>query len=168
MAVALQFVLASATAMLVPFLASLANPPTRSAKATICVFAKRVVHSGAISSLFCKMSPTRCGQFDMSFGSENTRSKSPPFSKPRSGGGRQLGFADFRRKSGGRTSEKNRHTIKRLPKNGFGPPPLSFHSLLFRISLVNFKQGISLVILVFSLSLFSKDFVGSAVRENPW
>ena len=83
MAVALQFVLASATAMLVPFLGSLANPPTRSAKATICVFAKRVVHSGAISSLFCKMSPTRCGQFDMSFGSENTRSKSPPFSKPR-------------------------------------------------------------------------------------
>ena len=81
MAVALQFVLASATAMLVPFLASLANPPTRSAKATICVFAKRVVHSGAISSLFCKMSPTRCGQFDMSFGSENTRSKSPPFPK---------------------------------------------------------------------------------------
>ena len=79
----LQFVLASATAMLVPFLASLANPPTRSAKATICAFAKRVVHSGAISSLFCKMSPTRCGQFDMSFGSENTRSKSPPFSKPR-------------------------------------------------------------------------------------
>ena len=29
---------------------------------------------------------------------------------------------------------------------------LSFHSLVFRISLVNFKQGISLVILVFSLS----------------
>ena len=82
MAVALQFVLASATAMLVPFLASLANPPTRSAKATICVFAKRVVHSGAISSLFCKMSPTRCGQFDMSFGSENTRSKSPPLANP--------------------------------------------------------------------------------------
>ena len=41
---------------------------------------------------------------------------------------------------------------------------------LFWISLVNFKQGISLLKLEFSefFSVFSKDFVGSVGAENPW
>ena len=47
---------------------------------------------------------------------------------------------------------------------------LSFLSLVVWISLVNFKQGISLLKLEFSefFSVFSKDFVGSVGAENPW
>ena len=130
--------------MLVPFLATLANPPTLSAKATICAFAKRVVHSGAISSMFCKMSPTRCGQFDMSFGSENTRSKSPPFSKTRHlqsstflnwkcnlkiptvylEAPRNRNFVRFRGRHGGVEKGGGWKTSRMtsLPKRGFGPP----------------------------------------------
>ena len=48
-----------------------------------------------------------------------------------------------------------------------GGSALSFLSLVFWNSLVNFKQGISLVI--FSVfSGFSKVLVGSAGDRNPW